>query len=172
MVELRPILESHADALFPLIFNTSITETIQWDGPHSIEQYREALREREQQTRSGLLHVFTVFSSEAVPMGTIDIRPDPAIASASVGLWIGAKFHGMGHGTEAVRLITRYGFENLKLQRIHASVFAGNIASRRIFERNGFQLEGIFPLAVLKRGVFLDAWSLRILREVYEASLA
>ena len=95
MVELRPILESHADALFPLIFNTSITETIQWDGPHSIEQYREALREREQQTRSGLLHVFTVFSSEAVPMGTIDIRPDPAIASASVGLWIGAKFHGM-----------------------------------------------------------------------------
>jgi RimJ/RimL family protein N-acetyltransferase len=50
------------------------------------------------------------------------------------------------------------------LQKIEATVFAGNMASRRIFEKNGFSLEGTIRKAALKRGQLIDEWLLGIVR--------
>lgn len=168
MIELCPVLEAHAEALFPLVFQTSVADTIVWNGPESLEEFRAALREREEKTRSGLLHQFTIIGSEGAAVGTIDIVPDPVNASGSIGLWIGTRFHGLGYGSEAVRLVVRLGFDGLKLERLQARVFVGNRASRRIFEKNGFVVEGTVRHAVRKRGVFLDTWILGMIREEYE----
>jgi ribosomal-protein-alanine N-acetyltransferase len=167
MIELCPVLESHAPALFPLVFRTSVVDTLVWNGPESLEEFQQAMREREEQTRSGLLHRFTILNNGGIPVGAIDIRPEYE-TSASIGLWIGAQYHGLGYGTEAVRRVVRRGFEEMNIERIYARVFIGNMASRRIFEKNGFVLEGTLRHVVRKRGVFLDAWILAIIREDYE----
>ena len=60
-----------------------------------------------------------------------------------------------------------YGFGVLNLEKIEGSVFVGNWASRRIFEKTGFQLEGTIRIAVKKRGVGVDEWLFGILREEY-----
>ena len=51
------------------------------------------------------------------------------------------------------------------MQKIEAFVFAGNQASRQIFEKNGFSLEGTLRKAQLKRGKLLDEWIFGITRE-------
>ena len=161
-VVLRGVLSSDAPILFPLIYNSTVTDTIVWDGPVSLAEYQKALLEREQQHRKGEVHFFTIVSLDK-PVGTVTIRPENE-HRANIGLWIGSDFHGKGIGTEAVRIITDYGFEQLKLQKIEASIFIGNQASRRIFENNGYILEGVIRSAVKKRGQFIDEWLMGIVR--------
>jgi RimJ/RimL family protein N-acetyltransferase len=170
MVTLTPILESHADALFPLVHGSNVTDTLVWDGPDSLEELREGLRVRELTTRAGEQHIFAILAEASTPIGCISLEPDPPNSAGAVGLWIGREFHGRGFGTEAVRLIVEYGFRTLALERLHAGIFVGNAVSRRIFEKNGFILEGTLRHAHRKRGVFVDEWVFAILREDFDRS--
>jgi len=45
--------------------------------------------------------------------------------------------------TEDVKLILKFVFEKLKLHRIYANLFEENIASKRVLQKVGFELEGI-----------------------------
>lgn len=163
MLSLRPVKEVDADALFPLIYQSPITDWIIWDGPASLDELRSGLREREQMMRNGDLHAFTIWVDE-VPIGSIRIAPNHPNRSGEVGLWIGEQFHGKGYGSEAVRLITEMGFRELDLNRLEARIFVGNTGSRRIFEKNGYQLEGTMRQLTLKRGEFRDEWLFARLR--------
>ncbi len=160
-ITLRGVLGTDAPYLFPLIYTSKVTDTILWDGPVNFEEYQTALNERQQQHLKGEIHFFTMLENKTTPIGTINIRPKNDFR-ADIGLWIGEKFHGKGYGTQAVKEITKYGFEKLKLQKIEATVFVGNLASRKIFENNGFVLEGTIRNAVKKRGVLVDEWLLGI----------
>ena len=55
----------------------------------------------------------------------------------------GEGYRRLGLGTEAVRLMVRYGFLSLDLRRIWLGTAAGNAAARRCFARAGFREEGI-----------------------------
>ena len=52
---------------------------------------------------------------------------------------------GQGIATAAVRLIARFGFEDLGLQRLELLVAADNLASRRVAEKVGARFEGVLP---------------------------
>ncbi len=84
--------------------------------------------------------------------------------SAELGYWLGEIYWKKGIITEAIKLITKYGFNELNLSRIYARVFENNIASMRALEKNGYSKEGILIKAVLKNGVLLDEHRYFILR--------
>lgn len=162
-ITLRPIQEADADALYPQLVGTSVTDTILWDGPESLEAYRARFAERAPLVARGEAHLFTI-CADGAPIGCIDARPESAIRG-SMGLWVGPAHQGRGHGTRAVHLLARYAFGPLGLRKLEAMVFVGNHASRRIFEKNGFRLEGTIRRAAQKRGAFLDEWLLGLLDE-------
>lgn len=153
MIALRPIRADDADALYPLLVGSRILDTLLWDGPTSLEEYRAALAQR---AASPDAHVFAIVDGERA-IGCCDVRPESDFRG-DCGLWIGEPDHGRGCGTEAVRLLSRYAFDELGLAKLEATVFVGNVASRRIFEKNGFRLEGTIRRAVRKRGRFVDEW--------------
>lgn len=62
--------------------------------------------------------------------------------NAELGCWLGKKYWRQGLMTEAVKLILKFGFKKLKLHRIFAGLFEGNIASKKLLEKCGFKLEG------------------------------
>ncbi len=170
LVTLKPVKAKDADELFPLVYKTAVTETIQWDGPSSLQQLRAGLEERELQTRNGTKHQFTIVESfSGKKIGSIDLRPDEDESyRGDMGLWIGIPYQGKGYGTAAVKLILRYGFEKLEMEKIEATIFAGNTASRRIFEKAGFTLEGTIRKCIKKRGQFLDEWLFGITKEDFQ----
>ena len=84
------------------------------------------------------------------------IQNDVYSKSAEIGYWIGESFWGKGIAATAIKLITKYGFEDLKLTRIYAGVFDYNIASMKALENNGYKKEGVFKKAVFKNANFLD----------------
>ncbi|HMB61757.1 MAG TPA: GNAT family protein, partial [Eudoraea sp.] len=49
---------------------------------------------------------------------------------------------GKGYATEAVRAVLKFGFRVLKLHRMEAGCAVDNIASIRVLEKVGMQMEG------------------------------
>lgn len=90
---------------------------------------------------------------------------------AGVGYDLAQAYWNKGYMTEALRAMTRFGFDALLLNRIEALVVPGNLASARVLEKVGFSREGILReygywqdrfwdlemFALLKR----DAWEAR-----------
>ena len=72
--------------------------------------------------------------------------------TAEIGYWIGEPFWNKGIATDAVKLITEYGFDQLDYVRIHTGVFEYNIGSMKALEKNGYKKDGIFEKAILKNG--------------------
>ena len=59
-----------------------------------------------------------------------------------IGYMILTPFWSQGIGTEAVRQICGIAFQELALEQIIGQVFPENVASARVLEKNGFQLNG------------------------------
>lgn len=76
--------------------------------------------------------------------------------TANIGYWLGEPFWNKGIITKAVRLITDYGFNELKFIRIHTGIFEYNIASMKVLEKNGFKKDGVFEKNIFKNGKIWD----------------
>ena len=72
--------------------------------------------------------------------------------TAEIGYWIGEPFWNKGIATEAVKLITEYGLNQLDLIRIHTGVFEYNTSSMKVLEKCGYKKEGVFEKAIIKNG--------------------
>ena len=69
--------------------------------------------------------------------------------------------------TEAVRLILKFGFGNLKLHRIYAKLFKENTGSVRVLEKCGFKLEGRMREERYRYGKWHDALKYGILESEF-----
>lgn len=62
--------------------------------------------------------------------------------SAYLGYYVGERYARRGYMTEALRLMLRYAFLELKLHRVEANIQPENVASIALVRRAGFVLEG------------------------------
>ena len=85
---------------------------------------------------------------------------------AFAGIGIGAReFWGKGFGTDAMRVLLRYGFIELNLRRISLNVFEFNQRAQRSYEKAGFRLEGRQRQYIQREGRRWDILYMGILRE-------
>lgn len=82
--------------------------------------------------------------------------------------WLGRAYWGQGYATEAAKRALRFGFEALKLNRIHASYFTGNPASAHVLDKIGMKFEGVMREHLLKDGRFIDLGGFGILRADFQ----
>lgn len=81
----------------------------------------------------------------------------PENRNAILGIAIGDKaFWDGGYGTDAMRVLCRYGFDNMNLHRIQLDVYAGNDRARHVYEKVGFRLEVTKRQALYKFGRYHD----------------
>jgi len=84
-------------------------------------------------------------------------------ATLAVGIGDGAHRR-LGYGTEAVRLVLRYAFPELNLNRVGLDVVKYNIAAMALYQKVGFRREGAQRAAVLRDGKQFDRIIMGILR--------
>ena len=89
----------------------------------------------------------------------------PVIRSAELGITIGASAdRGQGYGGEAISLAVAFCWRELNLQRVSLAVLSNNPDARRVYERAGFQAEGLLRRAAFADGGFRDVTIMAILR--------
>lgn len=88
--------------------------------------------------------------------------------NANIRIAIGMQQNGKGYGTEAMNLMLRYGFETLNLHRIELGVYAFNPRAIHVYEKIGFQREGIQRDSLYIEGAFHDLIMMSILENEFE----
>lgn len=84
-------------------------------------------------------------------------RVSPENRNAVLGIAIGDKaFWNGGYGTDAMRVLCRFGFEMMNLHRVELEVFAENARAVHVYEKVGFRIEGTRRQAVFKFGEYQD----------------
>lgn len=95
-------------------------------------------------------------------IGTLGLHPGSGpfeAHRAEIGYWIARPYWGQGLATLAVAALVQHAWKTMPvLQRLDALVFAGNTASARVLEKNGFAREGCLRSYHRKDGVLRDAW--------------
>jgi len=129
----------------------------QWRAEPSATRYNplastsiEGLRERISKTSSDLsslqgakeFQFFVRHESEIVGVvGLVNISH--MMMYGEIGYSFVERFHGRGIGTAAVSALVSKIFRETEMRRLMAYVADGNLASRKLLERLGFQQEGI-----------------------------
>lgn len=75
---------------------------------------------------------------------------------AEIGYGILKEFWGQGYVSEAVEEMTRFGFDEMHLQRVFGRVDPKNIPSAHILQKLGYQNEGVKVDDEFARGRFFD----------------
>lgn len=80
-------------------------------------------------------------NSEIVAMGGLT-RIDTVSKKAELYILVNPFLHSKGIGTKATRLLCKYGFENLNIEKIFLVTNESNLAAQKVYEKIGFKLEG------------------------------
>ena len=68
-----------------------------------------------------------------------------------------------GFASEVIRCMVQYAFEELRLHAIYARVSEHNVASKSLFEKCGFVIEGLLKERLYKRGKYINVLSYSII---------
>ncbi len=116
-----------------------------------------------------LIYAITEKSTDKI-IGRIGLHGLKSVHNrAEMGYWLAKEFWGQGIIGEAIRMMLRIGFKDLKLRRIHAYTFDYNRASIRTLEKSGFTNEGLNRKFFKLKNRYLDCYIFSILREEFNA---
>jgi RimJ/RimL family protein N-acetyltransferase len=86
----------------------------------------------------------------------------------SIGI-IDEAYRGKGYGSDALKLILNYAFNELNLYRVGLDVIASNSRAVRAYEKSGFRREGAMRSSIYRDGVRNDRIIMGILRPEWES---
>ena len=138
---LKIMEEEDASKFFKNIDNPKIS---QYSGPYSatsIEKAKEYIKKCSDEIKDKKSCCLGIYSKENKQLiGSIGlINFDKKRKQCETGFWIGVNYWGKGFMTEAVNLLTEYGFDKLGVSKIYAYSHNKNIASKKILQKCGFK---------------------------------
>ena len=134
--------------------NIAINQRECFPSPYTIDLARnwiQYVRDNEHGYRFAIAN-----DKEAIGEIGIVVQPDVHLYSAEIGFWIGEAYWGQGLMTKAVDGWSHTVSRKLELKRIFADVVEYNIASQKVLQKCGFELEGVFRKNIYKNENFHD----------------
>ena len=158
----RPVRLEDAEALFEAV-RESIPEVSPWlpwcHENYAIEETREFLRSRVDPEQFEEAYSFGIFDQPSERfLGGVGLNFINRVHQiANLGYWVRTSASGKGVASKATRLVARFGFAELGLQRIEIIAAVSNIASQRVAEKAGAVRECVARERLLIRGERYDA---------------
>ena len=136
---LRPWRESDAECLYHFAKNPKIGPIAGWHPHKSVDESLEIIK--------------TVFFKKETYAITMDDKAIGCVGllfypdtnhywddeGVELGYWIGEEYWGQGLTVEACEAVLKHAFEDLKINKIHASFRYENHQSKRVLEKLGFK---------------------------------
>src|SRR5829696_8837983 len=130
---------AHADAVQRLASDPAIAATTRMPHPYPENGARDFIERQLAERAQGSAYTFAIMDRGEV-VGVCGLEGIADGEARELGYWVGRPFWGRGYATLAVKLVLEFAFQNLRLGRVYASVLETNAASRRVLEKNGFEL--------------------------------
>lgn len=134
------------------------------DTPDSIEKFK-AYVERNSSDANECFVICRATDEKIVGVINLSQIFRRAFQNTYLGYSLGVKYTGKGYMTEAVNLILRFVFKDLKLHRVEANVQPENLPSIAVLRRCGFTKEGFSRKYLKIAGRWRDHERFAIIRE-------
>jgi len=138
--------------------------------PRSVAYFQRRAEKRKDRDNSFEFAIRTLEDDKLI--GDIGLHVHWNHQHAWMGIGIGEPdYRSKGYGTDAVRLICNYGFQELGLWRVQLGVYGNNYRAIRAYEKAGFTLEVRQRMAAYRDGERVDELTMGLLRPEWEAML-
>jgi RimJ/RimL family protein N-acetyltransferase len=150
MIALREYTEADIHLLVAYLNNTNVTRHLTASIPQPYTEKDAAWWIREG-SRNGFV---CAIEYNGIFVGTVGATRGlfERCKTAEIGYWIGEPFWGRGIATVALAQHSAFIFQNTDIVRLHAHVFARNVASMRVLEKCSYKCEAILEKAAFKNG--------------------
>ncbi|MFL7807263.1 MAG: GNAT family N-acetyltransferase [Anaerolineae bacterium] len=118
-----------------------------------------------QQLQSQNAELFAIETNDGIHIGNIGLHDINWLhRSAEMGIVIGHKqYWGKGYGSDAIRTLLRFAFDEMNLHRVQLTVYEDNARAIRAYEKCGFRHEGRLRDAVYRKGRYYDMLLMSVL---------
>lgn len=138
--------------------------------PYSRETARRRSAERATQEPQADAFRWTIETLAGEAVGSINTHScEPRHGVFGYGLGIAEAHRRRGYASEAIILVLRFYFGELRYQKVTVHVYSFNQASMRLHEGLGFQLEGRIRRAIYTNGDFADVLVYGLTIEEFQA---
>jgi RimJ/RimL family protein N-acetyltransferase len=154
---LRPFRAEDIEPVYQAIcesFN-EFSQWMPWCHPnYSMDDTSTFILSREEAWKNDAAYGFAVFDVETgIFQASVGLNfVNRIYRMANLGYWVRTSATGRGIASRGTRLVARFAFEQLNLQRIEIVAAVGNLASQRVAEKAGALREGVLR----KRLVYQD----------------
>lgn len=165
---LRPFSKADAAAIQNLANNKEVAGIIGLPQPYLPEHAIDWIEIQPELILLGTEYPLAIVEKKSNDLiGTITLRVNKEHFKGELGYWIGRPYWGRGFATEAVKRMISFGFEDLELNKVWASVLLRNKGSIAVLKKAGLFKEGILKQDRLISGKYEDINLFGILREDY-----
>ena len=164
-IYLRPLEVEDADAFVSWLSDEEVRKYLGGTTPFNRIREREYIEGLYKDDRNINLGIVLKDGDELIGATGLEDISFPN-RNAEMGIVIGNKdCWSQGYGTEAVKLILRYGFDELNLHKIFLRVFCYNPRAIRSYEKAGFRREVVLPEHAYLGGEYCDEYVMSILED-------
>ena len=166
-IYLRPINLNDIDLFCDCINSLDIRHTFFTSFPTNHSRQEELLKNLYKEKDYIPFAIVVKETDEAVGV-TAFHRMDMVSRAAIFSIIItDSKNWGKGYGSEATKLMVKYGFDVLNLNRIQLHVFGENDRGVKAYEKAGFVKEGLLGEAMYHNNQYCDFYVMGLLRKDY-----
>ncbi|MEM7131527.1 MAG: GNAT family N-acetyltransferase [Chloroflexota bacterium] len=157
-VRLRAIESDDAEFFLMLSQDTERTRFIDWlTPPTSLEAIQARFEKKIAQGMQDYAFQWMIESLDGQTVGSIVTQScDPMSGTFSYALDVAREFQRQGYASEAIQIVLRYYFEELRFQKVTIAVHSNNIASIELHKHLGFQHEGTNRRMSFSNGTYHD----------------
>lgn len=157
-VRLRAIEPADWEAFFTWNLDSEMARRLYFvplpQSKEAIQRWAETTARKEPDSDNCFLVIESLAGAMAGSISTH--RCDRRQGTFAYGIAVRPEHQRQGFASEAIRLLLRYYFRELRYQKVIASVYGFNEPSARLHESLGFQLEGRLRRMIYTAGQFYD----------------
>ncbi|MDT0266253.1 GNAT family protein [Streptomyces sp. DSM 44915] len=164
LVRLRAMEAGDVESLWRWNHDPEVTRWLNADVPQSLASAERRFAERPRNSFETTLLMIERRADQRL-IGVTGLRDaSPIDGRAELDIYLGEKdCWGQGYGTDAVRTLCRWGFDQLRLHSIALWVVVENAAAVRAYEKAGFQRDGRHRECFRGVGRFHDMYLMSVL---------
>lgn len=167
-IDLRYVRESDLETYYAILEDTEIGRLTGSQGEFTKSEIEAWIRKIGVPSEDRVDFMVALKDTDEIIGEVVLNEMDHISRSANIRILISVTEHtGKGYGSEAIVHMLRYGFESLKLHRISLGVYVFNPRAIHVYEKIGFQREGIERDSLYMDGEYHDMILMSMLEDEF-----
>ncbi|WP_042348641.1 GNAT family N-acetyltransferase [Bacillus massiliigorillae] len=163
-IYLRPLCESDAPNILEYTKDKEIRYMTGTNSNFSLEQIKSHIKNINNESSRYDFAICLKSSDEMVgELSIFDIDEESKKAGFRISM-VSISLTGKGYGTEAIKIVLSFVFDQLKLNRIQLEVYSHNLRGIRAYEKVGFVKEGVLRQSLFFNKAYSDEIIMAILK--------